>query len=1434
MAAIPDMPIEQPQVSADMPVETTKVQPSGSTDMRSVESYQAASMQSKLDGTNLMDAFRNITQSHTDPRDAMRQEAVKKTARDTQDYADAFVQSPGSTPDEIRANQEAAQHLISQLGDQVENPDLAYVRMQNQDGQLSPEEEGKLAVELAVQKMMKKTWDDMNGVDVAENIGGLLIPGNIVKDNYDLTGHIFNTRDYLQNLVLNFKSMKPEDQLKALPVLKEQLTSKLDNNFKVLSVLDALIQPGGEDDLADFSNLWTALDVADIATLGATIANKVFNIGKTINAINVARRAGNVSEAADINAGAVASENVARAANTDQIAAHGNAVGLNLTGLDPAHVEGLATETQSRLNAFRQLLSAQRGDIAEGNTYLKEGLLDSVDRNRVEGDRLAELTAHPGVEDVTIEGRSPTETTFRFKYRDENGQVFPATSKLRLSLNDVGQYEQSGVGLLSSWFASPLVWAKGALKDAVRTATRLDSQQSRVLNQLRDLQREAVSTVLGPLGLKGLTPTGRRRLAALDHVLLVGDEQKKVFTPVELRAGVDGVPLDEGQIEAYYKMRSLVDALYFVRNDAARSEKAVRGIKRVQLSPDEEAFIKPYAEATDAQASLNTVKPNLIWHNRDAQSIRTGSVDLASAYQDGLRLVKFEEPTRVAGSSDRFLYALVEHDQITELPTHVLPYRVGYVPKITDEANYFVKVFAPTRVDGVDIPSSNLTRADNHTLRAFDNKDDAEKYAEQVQQRLGNKYTVLALEDRQLEKERRLASTGDAFPHGGGQYTGARATRPIKFGLEGAPMPRISTFESLQRNIANVSKFVPRNVWRLGLEQKAINTANRLVPGTRFDTFSSLLKASPDTESGRFILKLHSQIEDWMGFPSKEERLWEAVVQTTFDKLNSFLPGIAKKSLNFLKHKDPIAAARAAAFHNLLGWFNPVQLWVQAQGAAVAVARNIFNPVEMARVLHDQTALAAVDWLEGTENIAHAARSFGLDAAELAEMKRVWTKTGLRDSILATADHAAAARGHGIAMDALSRLSDKGLLFYRAGELFNRRVSFITSFREWRKLNPGKIATDADVRAILDRSQNFMLNLSRSNRAQWQKGIFSLPTQFLQVSTKSVETVLGINGNFTAAERGKIIFSQFLLYGAAGIPLGNMGVNWFAQQMGYNSQAALENMDPKLRKALNEGFTGWATMAMFGIDIDVGQRSSLAQGVNQFVDNLLFEDATPAQMFMGAFGSVGNRFYRSITEAFAPLSLGLAEVKNVDPYKVVGTLVSPMSSWNNVSKALFMHQWGNIKDRRGHLLLDYNVDFSTNQEIAQAIGFTPSIEKQTYELRDVIEARKTMRKDVVDTMANLMWSYSVELRSGLITKEKREQISDQIALLIQSLPTNYERKLARTELQQRLQMGQGTREREWRQFRQLFNDGSVDHLLDMKTLLKTEGLLQESTVGVNE
>ena len=40
----------------------------------------------------------------------------------------------------------------------------------------------------------------------------------------------------------------------------------------------------------------------------------------------------------------------------------------------------------------------------------------------------------------------------------------------------------------------------------------------------------------------------------------------------------------------------------------------------------------------------------------------------------------------------------------------------------------------------------------------------------------------------------------------------------------------------------------------------------------------------------------------------------------------------------------------------------------------------------MARVLHDQTALAAVDWLEGTENIAHAARSFGLDAAEVKDV----------------------------------------------------------------------------------------------------------------------------------------------------------------------------------------------------------------------------------------------------------------------------------------------------------------------------------------------------------------------------------------------------------------------------------------------------------------
>jgi hypothetical protein len=812
-----------------------------------------------------------------------------------------------------------------------------------------------------------------------------------------------------------------------------------------------------------------------------------------------------------------------------------------------------------------------------------------------------------------------------------------------------------------------------------------------------------------------------------------------------------------------------------------------------------------------------------VWDANLRQFVRREDLDLEEVYAHGGQVVKFMEPITPPGTGERVSFAITRSDDITSLPRVVLHRRAGYVPKINKNVSYFVKAFEPTRLDGRDIAATDPGAA-VRTLRFFDNRKEAEEWLAEHEKANPGVYRVL--EDRQLEQERRAGAVDGPGVGGHGLYTGPRASEDIPFGKAGGPTERIGSFEAIGRNLSSVARYVPRNAWRLGMEQRALNTANRLLPGSHYTSFNQLVNV-PDTESGRFIKKLHDQIEEWMGFPTKEEQLWAATVQETYDKLvGTKLPGL--KGLLYLKHKDPIAAARAAAFHSLLGWFNPIQLWVQAQGASVALGTNLFRPLELAKVIRGTTALAAVDHLENPRAIVHTAKAFGMAEDELVAMKALWEKTGLKDSILTTADHAAAAVGHGIGMDALARASNKGLVFYRAGELFNRRVSFVTALRRWQEKNPGVQVTDDALKSILTQSNNLMLGLTRANRAQWQKGVWSVPTQFLQISTKTMETLLGMNGNFTAAERGQILMGQLMLYGAAGIPLGGMGASWLIQSMGYTSQSDIENrLDPEIRKAINEGFEGWASMAMFGIDIDVGQRASLASGINQTLDRFIFDDGTLAEKFLGAFGSSATRFWRGMTGAFEPLSGGLAETRAIsNPLAVVGDMAKTLSTWNNASKGLFMNRYDLIVDRHGNPTVKR--EFSMAEEVAQAIGFRLTEEVQTYELRDIIAAKEQLRKDVVDSVVQVFWDYSLKAQDNALTEEYKQQTRDRMALLYQTLDTNYERQQARKAVQKRLALGQDSYSKQWQKARQLWNDGQVDMLLDWHSKLTTRGILQQN------
>ena len=462
-----------------------------------------------------------------------------------------------------------------------------------------------------------------------------------------------------------------------------------------------------------------------------------------------------------------------------------------------------------------------------------------------------------------------------------------------------------------------------------------------------------------------------------------------------------------------------------------------------------------------------------------------------------------------------------------------------------------------------------------------------------------------------------------------------------------------------------------------------------------------------------------------------------------------------------------------------------------------------------------------------------------MNADELLETKRLWLKTGLRDSILTTADHAASVQSHGVAADSLRRTADQGLIFYRAGELFNRRTSFLTALDEFRKKNPNKVVSDADLKQILSRSNDFMLNLSKANKAAWQKGLLGLPTQFLQVNAKTAESLLGANVSFTSGERARLLFGQLALYGSAGIPMGTLAGRWIGEQV-YGDQQGIEDADPSVIAAINQGFWGWLAMTAFGADIDMSKRGAIASGLETFMFDTLFAEQPVTERIFGAFGEVPHRFYTA-WKTIKPYAFSVYADKRFPETSelmiAARSLGSILSTVKQFDKALMMHEFNLLLDRNGYPIA--NKDFNLSTEIATAIGAQPAVAGRVRDMNAMVKDVEKHKKNVVNALIATYWNYSREVEG--INQNNPEELDELVnryeginALLIQSLRTPNDQTDVLRSLQNRIMKGKTKEEQAIRKFLKTFADGRVNDLTTIHSSFSTRALIETLPNEENE
>lgn len=1373
----------------------------------------AAALKAELEEESVFSAYSSVDPTE-DPRAVVGSLSVQRSQEEMKGLEDYFNANLGNTPEEIADNIEVFQSLMAEEEAAAGSPERQVVAAMSG---LEPntEEVTSATAELKLINTIDDITRDYSLWEKVKDFGKSLIPGTALLDNSQVTEGInpFEADDYLRDIVIGMKDLRrndPEKFNEILPVFEDRLKETLPKN-KQVEALAAILNPAGEEDLDSFGDFGVALDTADAALIGlGTLVALVKSVRK-MNSIRMLSKLDNVETASDVNASALIDDTgeVARNAGIDPDTAYSNASPFKVDELDEAYAEGVSSASLERINRVKEHQRQISQMIRSENGFLREDILTPTERLAAEDKFVADMKVE-GIEDISVSSRSRDATTFEYKKVDPTtNEVTVANAKLDLKLSDItGTWQHTEEGMTAAWIKSPTVFAKNS-KDAVNSALRLDSTSAVVREGLQRMQTEALAPILGQKGFRGFRPKARRELMELDEVLRAGDEYTdatgitgKTYSPDELRGGVvNGIQLNDRQIESYYNLRGLYDELWTIRNDETRRALVSQGKREITVSDSPNI-----GKSFDQQGAIAFVNQRGTVKAYDASKgeiVDISGKDLSSMYEGGLALSRLDNAIKPDEFPDELFDLVVTHsDRVTDLPQKVLHFREGYVPKINKNANWFVKELGDTRINGVTTPGKV-----QRTVRMFASRVEAERWLKT--QDNADKLTLLP--DRAVEQE---VLGSPELGSGGGLYTGARSRTPIPFGPDGDSPERLNTFEALNTNIQSLENYVSRNQWRMAQQQKWINSAR--AAGFDIDTFEKALIPEGDPR-GKGLRKLAEQIEIWSGFPTQGELAWDGFVSGVMEwalkgTKNKKTSDLIVRGANFLRDRgnDPVSLARNTAFHSLLGVFNPSQLWVQAQGASLAASLSN-SPLKTFRM---QNALAVASKF-GTDSKAFevVAKASAVDVQDLKKLTQLWKRTGLEASTLNTADHAAAAVGVGTTRAALRKVFDKGLLLYRAGELFNRRYSFLVAAERFQRKTGKSIDSlnDADLKEMLVDANNMMLNLSKANRAAWQRGVVSVPTQFLQVQAKFLETLVGANKAFTVRERGRILAGQMVLYGSAGIPLGSLGVRWAQESLGF-SQKDLEEAPPEVITAINEGMWGVFAKQWLGVDVDLSNRGAIAAGMTDFTFDLMFSEASLGEKAVGAFGMVPHRSFQA-WKTIKPMLMSDTDIPMTKGEFLLGlnSLASVTSTWNNVQKGWFMARFNQLNDTRGNLLIE-GFDFSTETEVMTMLGFQPSEIQKVADREALVRSRKEYRIQVTSSLLNHYWDYVQVIQSAETDKE-RDQIIERYRagtlVLLKSLRNEGERDAVRESMQNRILNGQDRRSKAIREFIETFADGQV-------------------------
>lgn len=417
---------------------------------------------------------------------------------------------------------------------------------------------------------------------------------------------------------------------------------------------------------------------------------------------------------------------------------------------------------------------------------------------------------------------------------------------------------------------------------------------------------------------------------------------------------------------------------------------------------------------------------------------------------------------------------------------------------------------------------------------------------------------------------------------------------------------------------------------------------------------TDMLKRDPMTqlyhpqyrEHGDSLLKVNAENarKQILGFAGMRTKM-----DTAFDSLSSRMEQLAYGYLGDEKSrvvsayltplvKNPIQAAKSLAATVKLGLFSPAQLLMQSMSLVTVMSVSPRAGLQgMKAYIPLRFSMHSIVLAEHSVEMAGL---MGWNRDHYREMMESMHRSGWSfvhgdQAILDAISTPKIFQGR------LGKTIDMGNFFLTEGVRGHRLPAFATAYQEWRTANPGEKFTRSIEHSILSRADDLSNGMSAANNALWQKGIASVPAQFLTFPMRLAEGYWG--KAFTPVERIRMFAGYAAVFGIPTAAAGAAGI-WplYDSVKDYLINNNIPYEDNAVQALLN-GLPQTMIKMATGENFDFGKRFGEG-GISQLRD-AWYQNKPLWELATGAPGSVIG----DMVSSAMPMMKGIWSVLSEDP-----------------------------------------------------------------------------------------------------------------------------------------------------------------------------------------